>query len=242
MQKSLFFILTILFSSGAALADVDCKNSPGKAINELKNVKNDPDLRAQWGACLFRNHFNNAEATQTLANIIRDPAEDILLREDLIEALADTPLRKKTKISMAPIAQVDKEEKEALAKNGRGLNALIEVTQAIRTAEEVVPASKYEGDFFKALSEVSVDDSAHILLRLTALSALEKITETTIASGVYDARYLKVAQESMQAVAMRDDPVAHYSGLHQNYEKIVATFPKSPGAPGESGRAISSQK
>jgi hypothetical protein len=214
-------LLSLGISSPAAAAD-KCRASPEFSLQELKSPAADPDLRSADGQCLARFYLEKPEVAETLLKIIRNPREDLLLREDLIQAFAEAPLRKKVKVEGALAPKLNQQESEAVSRTLASAQGILAVTQAVKSMDETVPVTRFEGDFFRLFSEIAMDDRNHVILRETAVSALEKVSAKAVKSGVYDDRSIRLAQESLRAVAERGDNGSYYSGAADAYERLAS--------------------
>jgi len=122
--------------------------------------------------------------------------------------------------------------------------SLLELTQAVKSMDEIIPITQYERDFFRAFSDIALEDSNSVLLRSAAVAALEEASRKVVASGVYDDRSLRMAQEALITVALRDDNGSHFSGAASAYSRLAsAGVPHFNHQNGwEPSRAIASEK
>lgn len=235
---SLFLALVIPVAQAATQAtDDECRRSPEYALQELKNPAADPDARATAGQCLSRYYLDKPEVAQALLKIIRNSREDILLREDLIQAFADSNLRRKVRVEHALTPKLKPEENDAVNRTIASAGDILAVAQAVKSMEETVPATRFEGEFFRAFSDIVMDDSNHVVLREVAVAALEKASEKAVKSGVYDDRNIRLAQETLRTVASRADNGSFFTGANGAYERLAGA-----GLPhfAQPGRMISS--
>jgi hypothetical protein len=242
MSTSILALLTFL-STPAHASSADCRNVT-QSISALADSQKDSDLRSRAGVCLLRNHLDNADVNRAALRIVRDPAEDILLREDLIEAFSEAPLRHKVKLEGRLAPEMGQMEKDAVDRALSGAGSLLAAAQAVKTMEDTEAVSRFEADFFRALSDIALDDSAHVLLRSAAVSALEKISEKTFSSGVFDEKLMRLVRETLKTVAARDDIASTTVNAGNAYNHLAVA-----GLPGytremtvNTGRMISSVK
>jgi hypothetical protein len=221
----------------AQAAGEECRSSPEYSLQELKNPAADPDARAETGRCLSRYFLDKPEVAQAFLKIIRNPREDLLLREDLIQAFADSNLRRKLKVEQALTPKLNSQESAAVNRTVASAGDILAVAQAVKSMEETVPTTRFEGDFFRAFSEIAMDDANHVILRETAVAALEKISTKAVKSGLYEDRSIRLAQETLRTVASRADNGSYYSGASGAYSRLATA-----GLPhfAEPGRMISS--
>jgi hypothetical protein len=242
MRTLPFLILCFFASPNAHAAAGDCRNT-AESLKSLAGT-NDPELRSLLGACLVRYQLDKPEVAKQALRILRDPEEDILLREDLIEAFADAPLRRKVRIDLPkPASQLGRQDREALDRTVSGAQNLVAVTQAMGSMEDTSPVTAFEGDFFRALNDIALDESNHVLLRAYAVNALEKISAKVVDSGVFEERSLRLTRETLRTLAGRDDEASYSTEAARSYNRLVAA-----GVPGftregsPSARMISSMK
>ena len=235
-------ILSLFAAAPAHSASIaDCR-SAGEAMQALAQYK-DADLRARAGTCLVRYQLDRPEVAKQVLRILRDPTEDILLREDLIDAFADSPLRRRVRIEMPKAApQLGRQEKEALDRTLAGADSLMAVTQAMASMEDTAPVTVYEGEFFRVLNDIAIDDTNHVLLRATAVRALEKISAKVADSGVYDEKTLRQTRETLRTVASRDDEASYFTDAGQAFTRLVSAGVPGFTREGSPTRVISSVK
>lgn len=226
MRKLAVLVFSLSMPSAFGASPGDCRGA-GDAMLELSQGKN-PESRTRVGVCLVRFQIDKAEVAKQVLRVLRDPSEDILLKEDLIEAFADTPLRRKVRIEMPRAApKLGRQEKDALDRTMAGADSLVAVTQAMASMEDIAPVTAYEGEFFRVLNDLASDDSSHVLLRATAVAALEKIAARVADSGVYDEKTLRQTRDTLRSVAARGDEASNLTDAGQAYGRLV-----SAGVPG----------
>lgn len=236
-----FFLTLLAANAAAAPAPADCRDVSA-AMEALAHAR-EPEARTKAGACLVRHQLDRPEVAKQVLRILRDPSEDLLLREDLIEAFAESPLRRKVRIEMPKAApQLGRQEKDALDHTLAGANNLMAVTQAMASMEDTAPVTIYEGEFFRVLNDIAIDDQNHVLLRAAAVAALEKVSAKVADSGVYDEKTLRQTRDTLRSVAAQGDEASYHTEASQAYTRLV-----SAGVPGftrEGGpaRMISSVK
>jgi hypothetical protein len=233
----------------AALALVSPPAKAGCSVKEslavLANPDKEYDLRSRAGTCLLRQHLDLPDVNRVVLSVLRDPSEDTLLREDLIEAFADANLRHKVKLEGRLAPEMGQVEKDAVDRALAGAGPILAAARAVKTIEEVVPSSKFEPDFFRVLSDIALDDSSHVLLRAAAVSALEKASVKVFHSGVYDEKSVRLVRETLRAVAARDDDASYFTNAGSAYNHLaVAGLPGYTREPFASagGRMLSSIK
>jgi hypothetical protein len=199
-------------------ADGSC---PASSLATLKNTKADADKRSELGTCLIAGSLGQAEVARAVLHVIRDPHDDLFLREDLIEAFASAPIRKTIEVegNLAPV--VSNEERAALDRTVASAKGLLAVTQAVKSMKETVVTTKFEGEFFRAFSEIAQDEGSHVLLRATAVAALEKLSRRAVESDVYDEKTIRISQETLRVVANRDDNADYFTGANLAYRRMA---------------------
>jgi len=235
-----FLILFLLFSPAAQGAD--CRINPDLALTLLKTPSTEGELRSREGKCLLRFQLGEARVAQAALKIIRDPREDILLREDLIEAFADSPLRKSIKVEGTRAPALDKQDRLALDRTVSGAQDLLQLTQAMESMNEVVTVTRHEQEFFRAISDIALDDANPVLLRARAVAALEQAAKKVFASGLFDERGIRQVQETLQTVANRSDSGSFYTGAAEAYGRMASSGLPSFQRITVPGRAIASDK
>lgn len=210
-------ILAILLPLGAQ-AEGPCSVS---AISTLKNAKALPELRAEAASCLIPTSLREAEVAKAVLQIIRDPNEDLFLREDLVEYLGQNSFRRTTRVEGTLGKTLNTQEKEAVDRTLASANNLLAVAQAVKGMDEVSPVTKFENEIFRALSEIAQDENNHVLLRAEAVKALEKISQSVVASGLYDEKTIRMAQETLRVIALRSDDRSYHSGAVLAYNRMV---------------------
>lgn len=238
----LALLLQTFIPTPAVAGPSECRNIAA-ALKTLGTEK-DGELRSIVGICLVRYQLDKPEVAKSVLRILRDPTDDILLREDLIEAFADSPLRRKVRIEMQrPAPQLGRQEQQAIDRTMNGAQNLVAVTQAMGAMEDTAPVTAFEGEFFRVLNDIAIDESSHVLLRACAVSALEKIASKVVDSGIFDDRSIRLTRETMRSLAARDDEASYSTDAGQAYTRLVAA-----GIPGftrdgvNANRAISSVK
>lgn len=238
MQILLFIVSVLLISTSAQASE--CRHAWEHSLEKLRK-SSDPDQRSREGQCLLRYHLNRPAVTQVALKIIRDSKEDVLLREDLIEAFAKSTLRKQIKVEGTLSPELDKQDQDAVDRTVASAQDLIALTQAVKSMNEVVAVTRHEQEFIRAISELALDDTNPVLLRAVAVSALEQASKKIFESGLYDERGLRQVQETLNTIANRDDNGGYYAGAALAYGRLAGlglpTF-VSPNA----GRVIASEK
>ncbi len=180
-------------------------------------------------------HRTRLTHTHEVATIARTIGRALRLNEDLIEAFSKANLRKKIKVDghLGP-QDLGDQEKAAAGAVGNA-NELLAIAGAVKTMDEIVPTTRYEGDFFRALSEIALEESNHVMLRASAVEAMARASKTVVDSGLYDEKSLRLTRETVRTLAMREDVNSYFSGANLAYQAVQTIVPNSE------GRKISSQ-
>lgn len=239
MGKKLFLIFTVTFLfSTSALAD-ECRAKSTRAIADLKNIATDAEERTRIGICLVKTSLDKPEVAEAVLKIIKDGSEDLFLREDLIAAFADSPLRKRIKVEEKIAPTVGAQEKAAVDHTSSSMSDILAVTQAVKSMNEVLPISKLEPEYFRAIGEIAKDESNHVELRAVAVDALAKLSRRVVESGVYEEAALRIAHDSLKIVAATEESSIFYVGAANHYTQLAqAGLPVYSGT--NSGRALAS--
>lgn len=239
------FLLLLCLAAGQARAAGDCRGSSAE-LERTVQASRDPDARSRAGTCLVRYHLGRERVAQLVLGILRDSREDLLLREDLVEALGDAPLRKKVRVDGTLGPSLGEQDKVAVERTLASANQLLELTQAVKSMEETMPVTSYESELVRALSEIALDDGSHVLLKELAVSSLEKISKRIVDSGIYDEKVLRLSRETLRTVATREDNGSYYSGAGLVYGRLAAAglpgFNRLTLDPTPSSRMLSSVK
>jgi hypothetical protein len=244
----LCLINIVTLSAHFADASEECKISLPGSVAILKDSKIDPDLRSIHGNCLMRHYLTRTDVATLLLKVIRDPSEDILLREDLIEAFGQVNQRKRIKIESNLGVKVSQQDKDAIDKTISNATPLIALTQAVKSMEEMVPATKLENDFLRTFSEIAHNEANHVQLRTVAVSALNNIVSSLIASGIYDDKMVKAYLDQVQAIAAKKDNATYFIGAQLAFRNLsgqlgTAYASQSPsGADKDPKRGLASPK
>jgi hypothetical protein len=92
--------------------------------------------------------------------------------------------------------------------------------------EDTEAVCRFEPEFFRAFSDIVLDESSHVLLRGAAVNALEKISEKTYASGVYDEKSARLVRETLKTVSARADIASETLNAGNAYNHLaVAGLP-----------------
>lgn len=232
-----------LLATPAHASSAECRNVP-QAVALLANPAKDSEERSRLGACLLRNHLDQADVNRAALRILRDPAEDVLLKEDLLEAFADAPLRHKVKLEGKLAPEMGQMEKDAVERALSGAGSLLAAARAVKTMEDTEAVCRFEPDFFRVMSDIALDETSHVLLRASAVNALEKISEKTYASGVYDEKSARLVRDTLKTVSARDNIASESLNADSAYNHLAVA-----GLPGytrdtspSTGRMLSSVK
>ena len=234
---------TPVWAGGATPNKTGCSDIP-RALASLGNPDKEYEQRSSAGICLLRYPLDLADVNRVALSILRDPSEDTLLREYLIEGFADANLRRRHRIEGRLAPALGKQERDAVDRTLAGVGSILEAAQAVKTIEEVVPSSRFEADFFRALSDIALDPSNHVILRATAVSALEKASVKIYTSGVFDEKTVSLVRDTLHVVATRDDDASYFTNAGPAYNRLAVAG--LPGFSHESslgaGRMLSSIK
>lgn len=238
-MRALLFLLSFFLAAPAEAAD--CRDSWDASLQLLKKSSTDSDLRSREAKCLLRFHLDKPEVTSAALKILKDGKEDVLLREDLMEAFASSPLRKSIKVEGTQAPELDKQDQLALDRTVASAQNLVNLTQAMKTMNEVVYVTRHEQEFFRAMSELALDDTNPVILRETAVSSLEAASKKVYESGLFDERGIRQVQEALNTVANRDDTSSYYTGAAKAYGRLASSgLPSYVSA--KPGRALASDK
>lgn len=193
-----------------------------RALEQLQNRRADSDLRAELAQCLSRRELARPEVALALLKILKDKSEDVLLREDIASALAATQWRRKVKVEAALAPQLDAQDRKAVDHTVSGANDLLAVASAVNSMDEIVPVTKFEGEFLRAFGELAEGQETPVLLRVAAVAALEKTTTQLVESGVYEERNLRVAQNTLREIVDRDEDDSYFTGAAAAYGRLAS--------------------
>lgn len=205
-----------------ALAVDHCRMDPERALTELRNPHSAPELRANSGACLVRRHLDRSDVVRAVSRIISDEQEDVLLREDLVDALAEAPWRKRIKVegNLGPI--LGAQDKHAIDHTVPGAGGLLAVVGAVKEMDEVVPTTRLEGELFRGLADLAESSATPVLLRAAAVAALEKATARVVASGVYEEKSVRLAQDTLRTLVVRSEDESYFTGAGEAYGRLAS--------------------
>ncbi len=232
----------ILFISAAQAfaTEADCRQIPD-ALHTLGLTSVDPEIRAAAGVCLVQSHIEQPDVARAVLEVIRNSHEDTLLREDLIDAFAECTLRRKVKVQERLASPFGEQEKAAVDRNLGSVGPILAAAQGVKTIEEVVPVTRFEGEYFHALSEIALDEESNVLLRARAVSALERLSVRVVKSGSYDEKLIRLARETLRTVANRDDAASYFTNAGVAYSRLAnAGMPGFSREPAATGRVLSS--
>lgn len=202
------FLLLVLLALPAHAAREKC-GEVSEAVKTLQKSK-DPEARSRVGTCLVRAHLGDTQVARTVLNILRDPSEDVLLKEDLIEAFANCTLRRKVRVDQKLLPEeTAREERETINRNLGSVGRILATAEAVKGMDETIPVTQFEADFFRALSDIALDEQGHVLLRASAVSALERLNARVVSSGIYHEKSVRLARETLRTLASRDDDIAY---------------------------------
>jgi hypothetical protein len=182
-----------------------CFRNVENSLQILRNSTSDADARLEHGKCLVRFHLQRADVAQAALRVLKDPQEDLFLREDIVQAFGEANLRRSEKVEESLAPEVNEQEKELLGRTVSSAQDILALTQAVKSMNEVVPTTRFEGEFFKTIQGIALDDTNHVLFRSTAVQALESAAKKIVDSGLYEDRLIRLSYETLRTVAARDD-------------------------------------
>jgi hypothetical protein len=203
------FIFAFLVA-GAAQAE-KCSTQD---LNALSNPAIDSDERGDLASCFIHTQMQNPEVMSKILKILRDPNEQLFVREDIVAALGTAKWRKKTELrgSLTP-EHLTPQEDEALNRTVASAKDILSVTQAVKQMQEVSSTTKFEGEFVRVLSEIILNKENHIELRMAAVQTLTQLTKVEVASGLFEEKNLRIAYEAIKENANNGgDASSFYSG------------------------------
>jgi len=213
-------LFAVFLLPGLAQA-AECRAGAAQALATLRTPKASPEDRSEQGICLVRNYLGLPEVAGAALSIIKDPGEDLFLRQDLIEAFADARLRRLVKVKESLVPELKEHDRENLARTAGTAGDLLAMAQAVKSMDETVPVCASESQFVRAIADIAGADESPVVLRASAVASLEKVLERMVESGVYDDRAVRFAQESLRNVAARDDAGSHFSGAARSYAHLA---------------------
>lgn len=220
-----------------------CRGKADAALTSLKDQRTEPELRSALGTCLVRSYLDRGDVAMAALRIIQDTHEDLFLREDLVRAFGDARLRREVKVEHSLAPEMEKQDQDAVARTVASAGSLLAVAQAVKSMDDTVPVCAQEEQYVKALAELAGNDDTPVVLRTAAVETLEKVVGKIVGSGVYQERSLRTAQESLRAVAGRDDSASLLTGAAEVYGRLAsAGLPYFSEGANRGGRALASEK
>ena len=242
MKPILLGLLACALPLTAGAAE-SCRGRADAALTSLKDQRTEPELRASLGTCLVRHYLDRSEVALSTLKIIQDTREDLFLREDLVRAFGEARLRRQVKLEQSLMPDMEKQDHDAVARTVSSAGSLLAVAEAVKSMDDTVPVCAQEEQFVKALAELSGNDETPVVLRSAAVETLEKVVGKIVGSGVYQERSLRTAQESLRAVAGRDDSASFLTGASSAYGRLAtAGLPYFSEDSARGGRALASDK
>ncbi|RZA05882.1 MAG: hypothetical protein EOP11_11745 [Proteobacteria bacterium] len=214
-------IAVSLLSTIPSYASDACRSAPEQALRALRNQKTDPEYRSSLGACLLRSYLDLPEVAEAALRIMKDPQEDLFLRQDLIEAFADARLRRQVKVNQSLAPEVKKEDRENLARTAASAGQLLSLAEAVKSMDDTVAVCGNENQIVRTIADLASAEETPVVLRATAVASLEKVLAKIVGSGIYDERTVRFAQENLRNVASRDDTGSYYSGAGAAYARLA---------------------
>lgn len=243
MQRVIITALLFLFSTSPTMADVCHGESWVAALKTFHNQKNDDEERGAAGACLVRFHLSRPEVAAEIIKVLKNADEALFVREDIVEALSNTPFRRtiaiRESISTGPITTGDK-----AAVSGRtvaNVSALLDGNESMRTTKEVLPVTQKEVEIVRALGDIVTDDQNHILFRAAAVTALSNIAKNMRESGVYTDSTLHLAYESMRYASMMPGEATYFVGSGKAYARVAEVHNEILAAHQKTTRGLASE-
>ncbi len=140
------FAFLLFLPFGAQAASDLCRHTPDAALQQL--ASGEPEQRSAQGLCLIKYHLGRNDVAHALLKIIRNPNEDLFLREDLITAFGQANLRRRLKVEEKLAPKMDQEAVAAVERTVSGVGSLLDLTQAVNSMDEVLPVTTQEGELF----------------------------------------------------------------------------------------------
>ena len=190
-------------------------------LARLGNTAVDSDERGDAATCLIHNQLHDDAAMAQVLRILRDPNEQLFVREDIVSALGAAHWRKKVEIrgSLTP-EHISRQEDDALNRTVASAKDILAVTQAVKHMQDTASTSRYEGEFVRVLSELILNKENHIQLRMACVEALTQITKIQLDSGLFDERNLRIAYEALKENSSTSDSASFYSGAGPALEAL----------------------
>ncbi len=182
-----------------------CFRDVENSLRIFRNTNSDADARLEHGKCLVKFQLQRSDVAQAALKILKDPREDLFLREDIVQAFGEANLRRSEKVEESMAPEVNEQEKELLGRTVSSAQDILALTQAVKSMNEVVPTTRYEGEFFKTIQGIALDDGNHVLFRSAAVQSLENASKKIVDSGLYEERLIRLSYETLRTVAARDD-------------------------------------
>ncbi len=219
-----FFLFAFLMVSAidANANSKSCIQDYERSLKILRSTQSDPDERIEEAKCLLKHHISKSEVAQAGLKIIKDPKEDLFLREDLVQAFGEATLRKNEKVEEALAPEVNDQDREALGRTVASAQDILAITSAVKSMNEVIPTTRWEGEYFRVLHSIVLDDGNHIVFRATAVQALEAASKRVVDSGLYDDRLLRQSYETLKTVAARNDIANSNLAVDSTMERLAS--------------------
>src|SRR4051812_33529726 len=123
-----FALIFVLLSASAHAESSDCPKV--REGLQMLSTSKDPVARSHAGTCLVRSHIDDANVARTVLGVLRDSREDILLKEDLIEAFAECSLRRTIRSEHSSDLSLGAQEKEAVDRNLGSVGGILAAAEA----------------------------------------------------------------------------------------------------------------
>ncbi len=235
-------ILLAVFCLGFGFRAEACEPDWKSELKILVNKKADEDRRSEAGACLVRGDLNHVEVANALVAILRNSAEPLFLREDLVEDLGNAQFRRTVSYNESLAPGISPTEKEAVNKTVKGANALLAVAENVKTIKEVLPVTGKENEIVRALTEIVIDEDSHVILREMAVKSITEIAAEMRRSGLYSDHTLHLAYESLRYASLMPGEATYFIGAGEAYAG-VSDFHNQilAGAKARNGRGLASE-
>lgn len=205
-------ILTLTILLLAPFSAEACPNLQ-KALGLMANHGADAEARSEAAQCLVRSHMGEVSVEKVLLRALKDPQEDLFLKEDILSGLAAISWRKQIVVEGNLGPTINEEQRQAIGRTVAGAESLLAVTQAVKRMNETLSTVALETEFYRTLSDLALDEKNHVVTRMHAVQALEQIALKANASGLYQDRNLKTVRETLQLLQIREENVSAQMGV-----------------------------
>ncbi|NUM89420.1 MAG: hypothetical protein HUU37_09475 [Bdellovibrionales bacterium] len=197
-------------------------SSVERSLSILQNRKLDSDQRGPHGFCLVKRHLSRTDVALAALQVLRDRGEDLLVREDIALALGTTAFRREVKVAESPLpAALTQEDREAVSRTVASVSPILQVAEAVKSMKEVVAVTPRESDFVRALSDVVLDEDAHVMFRMLAVQSLTQIVREMHGSGLFQDQVLHVGYESLKFASELPGEATWFIGAAPAYQALA---------------------